>query len=52
MLVGAEVSRQHLEVEDPELLLPVCGSEQRVEPVLVVSGSIGSDDSVASEKAV
>lgn len=52
MLVRAEISRKHLEVENPELLLAPFSQEQRVEPVLIVSGSIGSDNRVGSEKPV
>ena len=52
MLVGVEIPREDLEVEDPELLLTACGSEQRVEPILVVSGSIGGNDRVGAEHCI
>ncbi|EDL47994.1 hypothetical protein [Erythrobacter sp. SD-21] len=49
MLISAEVSRKHLEVKNPELLLAPRSSEQRIKPILVVSGSICGNDGVCAE---
>ncbi len=52
MLIRTEISRENLEIKYPELLLTPSSFKECIKPILIIAGSIGSYDCVATEQTV